>query len=169
MSPTRRRIATLLCVVIPACVSTQDDGAAVIQHWLTCEECVNGELAAVRALGAAAIPPLSQAVLGPPPEAIANMRRSSLASWHRAQRYSLTLSPGERALRPLGDSAAFMTRDESAFRSVYQVRAAHALHVIDPVRARSILEQRLRQNDSLPVKFFRPDVRAAVDSLAHAP
>ena len=170
MTRTLRSAALCLAVLAASCVGIRSDEThAVIQHWLTCEECVNGELAALRTLGASAIDPLSSALLGPPPEVLANIRRSSAEAYARASRYSLTLPPAERALRPLGDSAAFVARDVNAFRSLYQVRAARGLHAINPVRARTILADRLRQSDSLPVPFFRPEVRIVVDSLARTP
>jgi hypothetical protein len=166
------RILLLLMTLVGACRAGEaNDAAAVaVDNWLTCEECTNGELARVRQLGAGtSIPLLSAALVGPAPSAMGNLARSSAAGYARARRYSLTLTPPERALRPLGDSATFVARTVDRFKSLYQHRAVHALVVIDPARARVEFRRRLVEDSLANGRIFRPALRALVDSLARAP
>ncbi len=169
MNRSARRAVLAVSVVTIGCSAHADDTAPIVERWLTCEECVNGELARLRVLGAAAIPALTEAVVGPSPSVNANITASSAASFARARRYWLTLAASERLLRPLHDSAAYVARNVENFRSVYQIRAALGLRAIDPMGAGAILRAKLIANDSARVHFFRADVRILLDSLSRAP
>ena len=169
MKSIRRIASVAVLLTIDGCApSAVATGDTTIERWLTCTECVDGELAAVRALGTAAAPALRTALSGPSAQSTANMRRSSVDAYARARRQWQRMAAADRALRPLGDSASFITRGVENFRSMYQVRAAQALAAVDPSGVRSALTLRLAEDSLGQRRVFRTDVRRFVDSLARA-
>jgi hypothetical protein len=166
----RRGVAILSGVFVSACVpAANTKTGATIERYLTCEECVNGELAAVTALGQAAVPTLTAALTGPSAQSIANITKSSVDAFARARAQSNRSSQSDRALRPLSDSAAFVSRNVESFRASYQGRAAHALTVIDPARAKAIFRRKLSEDSLATPRLLHADARALMDSLARTP
>ena len=94
------------------------------------------------------------------------MTRSSADAFVRARRQAERLGATDRELRPLGDSVTFIARNVDNFRAMYQVRAAMALALVDPLGARALFATRLSQDSLATQKLFRADVRRFVDSLA---
>ena len=171
-----RHVACFLVVVAcsaggPNASSIQLDVARqrTIQSWLTCDECVGGELDRVKALGTDAIPELRRSVVGPPDSVLTNITRSTEAAFARARRQFDRLSGPEQAARPLGDSTTFIRTNVANFRGLYQVRAAIALKAISPTIAKDTLRHALDVDSTSAIKLFRPAVRVRLDSLAKYP
>ncbi|MEP7001782.1 MAG: hypothetical protein ABI969_14945 [bacterium] len=170
MTSRRRGVAMLAGLFVTACMpAATTQTSAIIERYLTCEECVNGELAAVTALGQAAVPTLTAALTGPSAQSLANITQSSVDAFSRARAQSNRYSQADRALRPMADSATFVSRNVESFRASYQARAAHALAVIDPVGSKGIFRRKLSEDSLANPRFLRADVRAMVDSMARTP
>jgi hypothetical protein len=167
----RRRVVILAGVLLAACLpaSVTSENEATIERYLTCEECVNGELARVTALGIAAVPALTVALAGPSAQSISNITKSSVEAFSRARAQSQRYSQADRALRPMSDSATYVSRNVENFRASYQARAAHALAVIDPTGSRVAFRRKLADDSLAKTRLFRPDVRAMMDSLVRTP
>jgi hypothetical protein len=169
----RGRLAFLAAALAVGCFERSAGSASVadprvIERWLTCEECVAGELDTVVAMGGDAVPALTAALAGPPDSVTANFTGSSAMSFTRARRAWERLSPVDRTKQPLSDSAAFVNATVASFRSLYQLRAARALDVIDRQTARVLFRGALAR-DSVGPPLFRADVRRTLDSLANSP
>ncbi|MEO8621046.1 MAG: hypothetical protein ABI625_08265 [bacterium] len=170
MSSPRRGVVILAGAFVTACMpAATPQTSATIERYLTCEECVNGELAAVTALGQAAVPALTAALKGPSAQSLANITKSSVDAFSRASAQSNRYSQADRALRPMADSATFVSRNVESFRGLYQARAAHALAVIDPAGSKAIFLAKLSEDSLANPRFFRADIRAMVDSMARTP
>jgi len=170
VTSSRRGVAILAGVLFTACMSAASAKTGeTIERYLSCEECVNGELAAVTALGQAAVPTLTAALTGPSAESMANITKSSVDAFVRARAQSERYSQADRALRPMSDSATFVSRNVASFRASYQARAAHALAVIDPPGAKTIFRRKLSEDSLANPPLLQPDARALMDSLARTP
>jgi hypothetical protein len=133
-----------------------------IRRWLLCEECTDGELDSVLALGDRAVDPLASALIGPPLEGIENIRRQVQGMYARAPVDSI-------------DSSQYMSYYLGNYVALYQRRAAVALDSLDTPRAREVLTQALRQgnyrDDVLRVLGRSAGISVSLDSGAvqHAP
>ena len=136
MTPLRRVAAVLLCV---SCGGEPDPQSAAdaqrrIQDWLLCEECTDGELAAVTALGSEAVPSLVATLrmgLSPASRALlqqqlaetwkasgdARMSREEFISHHVGNRDALLRVRAARALGRIGTPEA-----QAALREALVVR-----------------------------------------------
>jgi hypothetical protein len=98
-----------------------------IAAWLECEECTDGELEAVKRLGATAVPTLVATLgAGPSPAARELVRRELRA--HYAELEAAARARG-RPLPP-GDVEAWVEQEIAAWVARYQVRSAQALDAI---------------------------------------
>lgn len=114
-----------------------------IEAWLYCDECIDGERTAVRALGDGAVPQLAQALLeGPPARNRDVVRQSAVAAHSRAG--VGTLSGSDYAAQVVDNYVA-----------KYQKRAAISLGDIRTPRAKSALDEALQPGR-------RPQYRADV-------
>ena len=165
-----RRIALVYFVIAaPACntaSTSSSTNAAVIERWLTCEECVDHELDSVVAHGATVRAPLRAALDGPPLASVLRIRASGADAFVRARAQWSRLSTADRALRPLGDSAALVDRNAENFRALYSLRAARALLIVDP-DAKAAIRATLNRDSLATTRFLRADVRHTFDSLSH--
>jgi hypothetical protein len=113
-----------------------------IYSWLQCEECVDGELAAVRRLGRssttgrATVDSLSEDLLGgPSAERRGNLQRQFLSSYRRVSAYADTIGFG------LGvTSVEYVEHYRDNFVNLYRVRAAIALAEIGGPKATAVLD-----------------------------
>ena len=133
-----------------AALRTADDRRTV-DEWLLCEECIDGELDSVVALGDRAVPMLDSALEGPTPERRANMRLQAEAMWRGMQ--DTTVVALQR----------FLDHYDANYVASYQSRAATALDSIGTPEARRILNDALR-SDSI----YRPDVRRVLGRSVNA-
>jgi hypothetical protein len=142
VSPRRALLLGLL-LALPAC---GDDSTPAerrtVEEWLLCEECSDGELDSVVALGQRAVPLLKDALEGPTDDRRANMRRQAEAMW-----------------RGMSDTAVvpfqlFLDHYDANYVASYQSRAAVALDTLDTPEARQILLDALRDDTE-----YRRDVR----------
>jgi len=122
-----------------------------VDEWLLCEECTDGELDSVIALGDRAVPLLDSALKGPSPDRRANMRLQAEAMWRGMQDTSVI------ALQ------RFLDHYGANYVASYQSRAATALDSIGTPEARRILNEALR-NDSI----YRTDVRRVLGRSVNA-
>jgi hypothetical protein len=123
-----------------------------IEAWLTCEECKDGELAALVKRGQGAIAPLAAALRTGPSQARLDTTRRQLAKTHQSMLEYAKTHPD--APVPMSESA-FVDRHVENFIVQYQTRAATGLGAIGGPAAR----QELSQAQALPL---RPPVMAAV-------
>jgi hypothetical protein len=148
------------------------DSRTVIDAWLLCEECVDGELAAVLAAGgdsttrAAAVEHLSAALLaGPSPSRVDNLRQQYLESFEADSVYGLTVL----GVAPVTNSPDYVAHYLDNFIAGFRARAALALARIGGRRAQTVLDSALADRLRDPDDSLRADVlsslRFARDSL----
>jgi alpha-tubulin suppressor-like RCC1 family protein len=140
-----------LGVVLVACGSSNEDRAAAA-NWLTCDECLAGELDSLLLRGNGAVPVLAQALGGPSPAHVAAVREQFRASY--AQRADASHG---RPLRVTEEE--YVRRFLGNYIATYQSRAAVALGRLETWRARRSLRSALR-NEAL----YRPDVATLIRS-----
>lgn len=140
-------------VAIPGARCEPEDEWAVEEAWLTCIDCLDGERAAVRARGEAAVPYLELAVLGPPALRIANAGQLARRAWARIP-------------SPATPESTFVRRVRDGFVSMYQSRAAISLGDIRTPAAIEGLQTALAHDsataDSAGVPYYRIDARLAI-------
>lgn len=148
-----------------ATVRTPADPRGVIDAWLLCEECVDGELAAVLALGSgpgtrgAAVEQLSEGLLaGPSPARVANVRQQFLESFEADSAYGMTVL----GVPPVTTLAAYMDHYLENFIAVFRARSAIALARIGGPRARATLDSAIAGGLRDPDAPLREDVRASL-------
>lgn len=140
----------LLLTSLMGC-GADEEAQEVVLRWLTCEECVDGELeAVVDSLGSSATPLLREALLETPQDYLDNVERALGAAW-------------QRRTNPAIDSAEYVDRFAANYRAVLQGRAAEALGRLGEVQ---ILEEAYRDRGALG---YRRDVVAVIEeALAEA-
>jgi hypothetical protein len=131
----------------------------VLVNWFECDECVDGELAAVLQLGERAVPDLIAAL-----ESGADDARRSLFERELNERFDrLIRYQADHPNAQVGsDRGAFVRMYLDNFDAQYRVRAATALAEIDGVEARAGLERALRQ-------AVRPDVKGVIEEAMRHP
>jgi hypothetical protein len=144
MMRTRATLGGLM-IAVAACGGPAPEDTRTVERWLLCEECIDGELDSVVALGDRAIPILEAALQGPSDERRANMRRQAEAMW------------GGMRDRTVITLARYLAHYDSNYVSSYQSRAATALQRIDTPETRAILLDALRDDAR-----YRADVRRAL-------
>jgi hypothetical protein len=122
---------------------------------MECEECREGQRAAVTRLGAAAVPVLGQYLRGPTPERRAEVRRSLLAAYLKMKEYE---SDHSNAKVPMTQEEYVKTYLDN-FIALYQVRSATGLGDIGGPEAARLLDEARRQP-------LREDAKAVVDQQA---
>jgi hypothetical protein len=124
----------------PASKSPPSTTPGVIETWLECVECQNGELQAVVKLGQAAVPALARAVVDGPSAA----KQQSYEAYLR--RVFADLKKREQT-RPKSavpyTEAEFIKRDMDKLVNLYRVRAARALGEIGGGDAAKALDKAL--------------------------
>ncbi len=145
---TRAAMAIVgLTLVVAACHPTAKERSAV-RRWLLCEECREGELQAVVALGDRVATPLQEALRGPPASGRENIRLQAEAMFRRIP-------------SPVVSQAAYVDHFVANYVATYQSRAMTALEQIGSARAHAILLEAVR-DDSL----YRADVRSRLLAAA---
>lgn len=123
-----------------------------VGQWMECEECQDGELAAVVALGESAVQTLSTHLTqGPPADRLASLERTLRASHTR-----IADSEGAES------EAAYLTRYRANYVAKYQSRAARALGAIRTPEALRVLSQ-------VDTASARAEVREAVRAAFRPP
>ena len=114
------------------------DVRRTIVLWLECEECIDGELAAVAELGAAAIPTLS-AVLreGPSPASRESARRKLGRSYQQLREYAISHPEVEVPM----DEEEYITTFLGNYVALHRIRAAQALGAIGGPYGKDALER----------------------------
>jgi len=113
-----------------------------LQHWLTCDECVDGERDYAKGLGNDAVRVLDSALIGPSPQRRAVMR-AKLGDMYRF------------ANQPGGDSNAYINPRFDNFIATYQKRAAITLGDIATTDAVQALDRAIRDSAA---RHYRSDV-----------
>lgn len=151
----RGLVATLTLPALVACANELPPGdREVIDRWLHCSECRDGERAAVRALGARAIPALRNALHdGPPAEHRANMR-AKFDAVYSSIKVTGTGGPDTSAL----PRAAYVERGVANYVARYQSRAATSLGDIGG----SAAEDALRDAEQAGPDAFSAEVRQSI-------
>ena len=137
------RGAGLLLLVIGLTACQENKLSPPVEGWLHCDECTDGERAAVRALGEQAVPELARALLDGPPASNREVVRQEAVRAHSRAGVG-TLSASEYA-----------TQMVSNYVAKYQGRAAVALGDIGTSSARSALDAALQPPHSAQ---YRADV-----------
>jgi hypothetical protein len=138
--------------------------SAVVERWLECEECSEGELAAVIGLGAAAVPALATALAGPPAYMLDRVRASAVVAYATARRQN------ERRARtqvvpPPPDSGSYVGEIVENFRALRVTRAAQALAQIAPDRARTEIGRALAADSAGTAPRLRPVARRRLEEI----
>jgi hypothetical protein len=137
----RASLAFILLATLGAC--GEETLLPPIQGWLHCDECIDGERAAVRALGESAVPQLKRALLeGPPARDREVVRQEAVAAHSRAGVGTLTASQ-------------YAAHAVDNYVATYHERAALGLGDIGTVSARMALDEALQPPRS---SQYRADV-----------
>jgi hypothetical protein len=126
-----------------------------VRRWLLCDECQEGELDSVVALGSAVVPRLTEALHGPPERGRLNVDRQARAMFARGPQVAIS-------------EERFVDHYVKNYEAVYQRRAAIALARIDTALARintaparAALLDAVRRDS-----VYREDVRRVVGQSA---
>lgn len=135
--------------------------AAEVRHavvaWLECEECEEGELAAVQRLGSNAVPTLGATLeRGPPAASRARVRRHLEASYVKIEEH-VRKNPAEKLEVSQEEYVKIYLENYTAN---YRVRSAQALAAIGGDEARKLL------STAAVKKSSREDVQAAIEAAA---
>jgi hypothetical protein len=140
----------------PRSAALSDAQEADVDAWLTCDECLDAELAGVVALGTdartevATVDRLGAALIGPDSGQRDNLRLQFAASYRAVP-------------APRTPEIAYVESFLANYVAVYQKRAATALGAIDTNRARDELREALARDSAGQVPL-RPDVRRTVEA-----
>jgi hypothetical protein len=150
--PLTTRLGALLGFVlaVAACARPTPEERRTVDRWLLCEECVDGELDSVVALGDRAVRILEAALRGPSADRRDNMRQQ-VEAMYRGMRDTVI------SFQRYADHFA------SNYVASYQSRAAIALGAIGTPHARKILDGALRRDAR-----YRADVRRALGRSVRA-
>ena len=150
MNAVSRRVGLAL-MTLAACRPAPLPERGIVEAWLLCEECIEGELDSVVALGDQAVPPLQRALKGPPGERRENMRRQAEGVYALLPDTSIIIRQ------------TYLDRYEANYVSSYQARAAVALGRIGTPKARQVVLAALTSGTT-----YRRDVQRALGSAARA-
>lgn len=155
-------ILLALCLAAPECkkggtgTPPSPAEAAQIRHsiiaYLECEECMDGERAAVVKLGRTAVPTLAAALREGPSDVQLELLRRHITNTHRKLKEYEQTHPEAKPLRSVEFYVKLYTDN---YLALHQSRAATALGAIGGPEARRALEEASR-------KPLRGDVQAAV-------
>lgn len=131
--------------------------AAALDSWFNCVECTAAQLAAVAALGDAAVPELNNALRAGPPQAQRNAQRKFLETrWKKMDAYAKAHPP-----QPLTESQSqYVDGYMEQFVLTHRARAARALGAIKTPASRNALTQAL-QLPNLPAAL-RDEINRAL-------
>ena len=130
-----------------------------IVAWLECEECTDGELEAVVALGEVAVPSLAASLQeGPAPASLELVRRQLIANYAALTEYAKT---HREAATPLSEEE-YVETYLGNYVALCRIRSAMGLAEIGGPEARAALEEALRAD-------YRDDVQAAVKESLEQP
>jgi hypothetical protein len=152
-----RLVWTALAVSVAAsCANDLAPGdREVINRWLNCAECREGERATVRALGRRAVPTLKRALReGPPAENRENMQAKFNAVYSSIKVTTSGPGPDTSAL----PRAAYVQRGVANYVATYQSRAAVSLGDIGGPEAESALRDAAQAGPDA----YSTDVRQAI-------
>lgn len=144
----RPRVVAWIVLVLVGC-RPSDREYATLDAWLLCDDCSNGERAAVQAIGSRLTRTLDQAVRGPTPGRVAN----KVAQFTQA--YASLPSPAVT-------ESAYVATARSNYIARYQQRAALSLGDIGTRRAVQALE---RAADSAVTREYRDDVVDVIETV----
>lgn len=150
MNTARIRTA-LLCTVaiaVVACGLSKSDYQS-IDAWLLCDDCLNGEREAVKALGDHAVYTLDEALFGPSLGRVGNKE----AQFDQAY---------EELRAPKFSRADYIARRRANYIAKYQKRAAISLGDIGGPRALAALR---RARDAAADRGYRADVVSTIDAV----
>jgi hypothetical protein len=143
-------LSSMVWLAIEACVAAQQPPRVqppggsvpnVVEAWLECVECRDGELQAVVKLGSSAVASISPALLnGPPPAKLQSYEKHLRQLYAEMKAYEKT---HPKSVVPYTEDE-FVKRDLAKYANQYRARAARALGDIGGPQAASALEQALK-------------------------
>lgn len=139
-----------VAVALTACDSLKPAQDRTVRRWLLCEECVDGELDSVVALGVQGEKAMKRALKGPPGDRVAKMRRQAEAMYARIPNTALSLQ-------------GYVDHHLGNYKAIYQSRAAIALRRINTPSAHAALVDALRHDAP-----YREDVRRVLGEAVGA-
>lgn len=163
-------LAGVLCLLlISGCVDEQKtkvagpDVRAVIDPWLLCQECTDGELDSLTALGKLVpetVESLSTDLLaGPAPTRLANIKQQLEESFSEDTAYE-----NSNGGTPRMSSADYVQLYAGNYVAVYRARAAVGLAGIGGGRAGAALDSAIAGQVRPPSEPLRPDVQRAAEA-----
>lgn len=145
--------ATRTAAVAPNAARAEAARQALVE-WFECEECEEGQLAAVVKYGAVMIPNLRGALLeGLSPASEELLRRDLARRYDELRRYAET----HPNAKPAGTREEFVELYVANYHAQYRVRAAQALGALGGEEAAKALEEGGRRAE-------RPDVRREIEA-----
>jgi hypothetical protein len=148
----RSAILGALILGVAACGSPRLKSAEenTVRRWLLCDECLEGELDSVVALGSRVVPRLTEALKGPPERGRRNVERQARALYARGPVVNIS-------------EQRFVQHYLDNYEAGYQSRAAIALARINTAPARAALLDAVRRDST-----YREDVRRILGRNAGA-
>jgi hypothetical protein len=139
-----------LIIGLTACQSLKPEEENTVRRWLLCDECMEGELDSVVALGSRVVGRLEEALKGPPQRGRRNVELQAKAVYARGPRVAIS-------------QQRFVDHYLENYEAVYQSRAAIALGRIHTPQAHAALLEALRRDS-----VYREDVRRVLGRSAGA-
>jgi hypothetical protein len=168
----RQALWSVLCLVALGCGGSQTNQAALvpgqsprdrIDPWLLCQDCTDGELDSLTALGKllpATVESLSTDLLaGPTAARISNIEQQLEAGFSEDTAYE-----NSAGVTTTITSTDYIRLYSGNYVAVYRARAAVALARIGGVRAGAVLDSAVAGQLRPPSEPLRPDVKVAVKS-----
>jgi hypothetical protein len=145
-----RLSGTLVLLVLPllACAKPDPRQERIVERWLLCDECVDGELDSLLALRERGQTAMIQALDGPPKERVENIRLQAEDMY-------------DGIPNPVTPRQKFVDHYLSNHRAIYQIRAAVALNAFHTATAHAALVEALRHEER-----FRADVLRRLSQAA---
>lgn len=135
-----------------------------IRDWLQCDECSDGELEAVVAVGKHAVGPLAIALRdGPSARQIQNVRARAQSDFEAARRFREGHAGAPDVAGSVLDADSFLTRYVAAYVDLFRERGLIGLSAIGTPAARDSIHQ-LWVRDSQASLGWSPALRAKVQA-----
>jgi len=161
LSPWARRWVALVAVPLAALACRDAQFDATVRRALLCEECVEGQVAALVAYGDMAVPRMVNELRGPSQADVLQHQRLVAAEWQAIRVRRTQLDSAHLA----SDSTAVATRASAALVTSYQKQVLYVLYRIGTPKAKLAIRAAFAADSAVAGTILKPAARAMADSL----